>query len=739
MLNISLSHDLTIYAYGATIKKADLSGTGWLQLQGGKGIKAIYAGGIIDGNQQNQTWIGNPKGGKYSTKPGHNCLLAGVGMDFFYAKDVSLKNIVMDGIRSESNTLGVISNCSSDNAANFHYNDETGANGQKQAGARDQGTAFKGRFDGDNQAVLLLDSISVGGSIGYQSSFPQNLKKGEWIPENILTLIANTILSNGAQDNFHLEDTSYAFLYKVVTDCLDDGKFYQPRGWVSNSTRIFHALDCNFNNTVINFRNKTSMKLCIITGGSTSSSMKYSSTAVQGNVDIVANAIIKGTKVEALNSINVQLQNGGSISGAKNNDKTILDSTIDIVDNNGNKIGTLGVNSTVPTPIPDPVPVPDPIPTPTAPGAFTLTAVIGMNWKVSERAKSYDVKRAPIATEDYVTIATDVTGTTYTDNTILSGENHKYKITAKNEFGSTDSDVFIEGAVEQIPTPPPTTPDPVPDPIPDPVPTPETSVIIGLLPYQHSDNLGLPIGRNRFVVSTGNGLQPMLRYTGKMKFIPSAVWESKAFPTDINIYEQKLQVLADNVSKDKMPFFALENEPMFKGGSFAMYAQMMRSAIKIFKDKGIDVFVGGITFPALAAICAQLYSKDTPEWQVFKNHGFTAANSDSITFIQQYLDDVQENGLPIHFNFHVNIAPDTLAVLPLVVAKLRQLAGDKKIMCGECSFSNQSAFDVTTALTIMKDIDYILLYSEEEIGGGDGLAKRFNAEMDNAVKSFLQS
>jgi hypothetical protein len=751
MLNISLSRDLIIYAYGATIKKDDLSGYGWLQIRGKAGVKVIYAGGAIDGNQQFQQWAGNPTGGRYNgSMQGHNCLLAAVDFDFFYVKDVSLQNVVMDGIRGEDNTLTVVSNCSSDNAATFHYNPEIGSNGKKENGAGDQGSASKFRITKDNCHYYLLDSTFVTGSIGHQSSFPEANKKDNSIPDNIVTVIGNCIFKNFAQDLIHIEDSSKAIFYNVICDCDDNGQFYQPRIWISNSTTVFYAANCSFNNTVLNFVNRASMKLAIITGGNISSSMAYSNHAVHGYADVIANAVIKGAKVDAYNSSNVTLQNGGTINGSKNNDKTILDSSIDIVDAAGNKLGSLGVSgSVVPIPVPDPVPTPTPAP---LPGAFTASAGVLLNHASSSDAITYDLLRCDTADGIFEVIASDIQGSTidshigsYIDSAIDPGKSYYYQWKAKNATGETLSNIIVVGAEAAAPIPEPTpdptpTPTPTPDPTPEPTPTPAPSskVAVGLLPYQHSDNLDLPIGRNRFVVSTGNGLQPMQRYTGKMKFIPSVVWESKSFPSDINTYEQKLQVLASGITKDKMPFFALENEPMYKGGSFEMYVQMMRSAIKMFKDKGIDVFIGGITFPALAAICAQLYSKDTPEWQVFKNHGFTAANNDSITFINQYLDEVEKNGLPIHFNFHVNINTDTLAVLPLVVAKLRQLAGDKKIMCGECSFSNQSAFDVTTALTIMKDIDYVLLYSEEEIGGGDGLAKRFNAEMDNAVKSFVE-
>jgi hypothetical protein len=163
VLNAYLKHDLIIYAYGATVKKNDLTGYGWLQLNGNAGIKAIFAGGTFDGNQQHQVWKGNPSGGRYDgSMQGHNRLLGGINLDVFYLKDAHFRNVAMDGINGEDCRLTIVSSCDSLDAAKFHYNDETGTNGKRDTGAGEQGSIYKMRSTKDNCHFLLLDSSAIG-------------------------------------------------------------------------------------------------------------------------------------------------------------------------------------------------------------------------------------------------------------------------------------------------------------------------------------------------------------------------------------------------------------------------------------------------------------------------------------------------------------------------------------------------------------------------------------------------
>ncbi|WP_337912585.1 fibronectin type III domain-containing protein [Paenibacillus arenosi] len=65
--------------------------------------------------------------------------------------------------------------------------------------------------------------------------------------------------------------------------------------------------------------------------------------------------------------------------------------------------------------------------------------VVSLDW-ANVGAKSYDVKRSTSSGGPYSTIvASDVTGTTYTDNTVNNGTTYYYIVVAKNEAGGIDS------------------------------------------------------------------------------------------------------------------------------------------------------------------------------------------------------------------------------------------------------------------------------------------------------------
>ncbi|UKS28078.1 fibronectin type III domain-containing protein [Paenibacillus sp. HWE-109] len=80
------------------------------------------------------------------------------------------------------------------------------------------------------------------------------------------------------------------------------------------------------------------------------------------------------------------------------------------------------------------------IQTPASP--INLTAVGGdtkvdLNWSVTSGASSYNVKRSTIAGGPYTTIATNVTGTSYTDTSVTNGTTYYYVITAVNSSGES--------------------------------------------------------------------------------------------------------------------------------------------------------------------------------------------------------------------------------------------------------------------------------------------------------------
>jgi hypothetical protein len=73
VLNLTIANTDTVrvWAYGATIKEADLAGGTLFQIShasGSKGGGVLWFGGKFDGNQFNQKWPYNPHGGQFDTR-----------------------------------------------------------------------------------------------------------------------------------------------------------------------------------------------------------------------------------------------------------------------------------------------------------------------------------------------------------------------------------------------------------------------------------------------------------------------------------------------------------------------------------------------------------------------------------------------------------------------------------------------------------------------------------------------
>jgi len=81
-----------------------------------------------------------------------------------------------------------------------------------------------------------------------------------------------------------------------------------------------------------------------------------------------------------------------------------------------------------------------PIAIPTAPTTLTAAAgneQVALNWSASTGATSYNVKRSTTSGGTFTTIATGVTGTTYTDTGLTNGTTYYYVVTAVNSAGES--------------------------------------------------------------------------------------------------------------------------------------------------------------------------------------------------------------------------------------------------------------------------------------------------------------
>ncbi len=258
---------------------------------------------------------------------------------------------------------------------------------------------------------------------------------------------------------------------------------------------------------------------------------------------------------------------------------------------------------------------------------------------------------------------------------------------------------------------------------------------LGMLPLSGALQLNLPLARTKVGVQANKGTARINGTTG-IQFIPSVVWTSKAFPEDLVQYEQALRTVAANLPVDKAPYIVIENEPNCneENGDVQRYISMLKIALAVFGSK-YEIYLGGLTYPALAAWVCSLYQQEgaKDKVQVFIDHHARHANEDNVAFIADLIAYINTNSLPVHFNFHCNIEEDVLATLPLVIEKIRNIYKGK-IICGECSFNQQNPQWITDTLNIMKDLDAVVFYN----GIGNGTAVVFTPEMENEVLAFTK-
>jgi titin len=94
-----------------------------------------------------------------------------------------------------------------------------------------------------------------------------------------------------------------------------------------------------------------------------------------------------------------------------------------------------------------------PPPTPTGLTALAGNAQVSLNWSASTGATSNNVKRAGTSGGPYTVIATAITLTSYTDNTVANGTTYYYVVSAVNSAGES-ADSNQASATPLAPLPP---------------------------------------------------------------------------------------------------------------------------------------------------------------------------------------------------------------------------------------------------------------------------------------------
>lgn len=243
---IKLKKDITVYAYGATIKMNDFSRYSFLSLEYEEGSyhnTAIWLGGTFDGNKNYQSWPGSPTGND-TWEEDHGRFFGISYAEFALVKDVTIVNIVMDGIGLEANKIAVITDSKASNGAPLVYSKD-----------QDQGTYFKCTRSG-SQAFYCMNLDCDGGSIGVHYSTKS-------VEKNSLTVVTNSNFYNQSQNALHFEDCEKVFLYKCTVG-KDATKEYMADVHLSNSTEIASIKSCQFTNARVDFNNASLLEIGVI-------------------------------------------------------------------------------------------------------------------------------------------------------------------------------------------------------------------------------------------------------------------------------------------------------------------------------------------------------------------------------------------------------------------------------------------------------------------------------------------
>ena len=257
--SISLNKNMTVWAYGATIKMAAFkrySAFAFPYPAGSRKNNFIWLGGTIDGNKDHQSWPGSPTG-QTTWEEDHGQMVRVLNAGFVLFKDVTVINPVVDGITFSKCRIAVVSDCKAADGAPLRYSE-----------VRDQGTYFKVRQSGgtsEGTAFYIINTTCSYGSIGIHYST-------NYVEDSSVTVLNNVEISNGAQDAIHFEHCKKNFMYNCsiwrdTTTKIYNGarvRKYSADIHVSNNTLIASIKNCKFQDARVDARNSSDLKIGVI-------------------------------------------------------------------------------------------------------------------------------------------------------------------------------------------------------------------------------------------------------------------------------------------------------------------------------------------------------------------------------------------------------------------------------------------------------------------------------------------
>lgn len=252
---IPLDKNITVYAYGATIKMAPNTGYNAIAFEStasnGYSNQLLWLGGTFDGNKNQQAWPGSPTGNNdWTVEQSNYGVLTIRGAQFALVKDIALVNTVYDGVDLFECALGVIADSKASSGANLNYSKLQSNNGKGH-----QSTYFKCTRR-NSQAVYFLNLDCTEGSIGVQYST-------NFINDSSLAVVSNCRFYNQGQDALHFESCRKVFLYKCTIGCDNSGD-YHADVHLSNDTQLAAIENCQFKNGRIDCRNASNLALGLV-------------------------------------------------------------------------------------------------------------------------------------------------------------------------------------------------------------------------------------------------------------------------------------------------------------------------------------------------------------------------------------------------------------------------------------------------------------------------------------------
>lgn len=313
VLNVPPFSFIRVWAEGATLKMKTKSRYSMILLScpaNSYTSTILWRGGTIDGNQSNQIYPGNTKGGTFdgAWQEDHGVLLQADWFSLAIFYNVKVKNAVVDGISIRRSFLGVIAYCSAKDGAPLQY-----------ASVSEQGSAFKITRSGYKYAYFLGDTCTTS-SIGIHCSFEQNLK--DQFDTTTTAVIFACVMKNNSMNAIHVEDCARTYVDSVNVD-NDNGAASYPQILFSNLSRIVSVQNSYFRNQLLSFSNSVNLRAGLVKNCTFLTDVPVGVSVklrcfIEGGATFVANSTFTGTTenapVKTFYAHNILVQNYGTVN-----------------------------------------------------------------------------------------------------------------------------------------------------------------------------------------------------------------------------------------------------------------------------------------------------------------------------------------------------------------------------------------------------------------------------------------